>query len=288
MNAPKDFVPDYLLLGHVVHDVTPQGPQLGGTVSYGAHTAAALGLRVGVLTSTRPGEPLLARLPPGAVVTNIPAEHSTMFENRYTDAGRVQTMYHRALTLKPHMLPPAWRSTPLVHFGPIAYEVDPAFSEAFENARICVTPQGWLRERAPDGRVHPVEWPDAERVLSQSVLTVISEEDIRHAPHLEERFAMLAPLLVVTRAARGGTVYREGTVHTFSAHHVDTEADPTGAGDIFAVALHIALARLGDVERALHFAAYIAGQSITRAGFASAPTPDEVAHAWRLAGDSTG
>ena len=49
---PTDFVPDYLFIGHIAHDITPAGPQLGGTVSYGAHTAAAFGLRVGILTST--------------------------------------------------------------------------------------------------------------------------------------------------------------------------------------------------------------------------------------------
>jgi hypothetical protein len=61
-----DFVPDYLLIGHIAHDVTPEGPRLGGTVSYGAFTAVAMGMRVGILTSTRPDEPLLHKLPPGA------------------------------------------------------------------------------------------------------------------------------------------------------------------------------------------------------------------------------
>jgi hypothetical protein len=69
----NNFVPDYLLIGHIAHDVTPEGPRLGGTVSYGAYTALALGLRVGVLTSTRPDEPLLRKLPPSVHVISIPA-----------------------------------------------------------------------------------------------------------------------------------------------------------------------------------------------------------------------
>ena len=42
---------DYLVIGHVAHDLTPQGPRLGGTVAYSALTAQALGLRVGIVTA---------------------------------------------------------------------------------------------------------------------------------------------------------------------------------------------------------------------------------------------
>lgn len=42
---------DYLLLGHITLDLSPDGPQLGGTVAYAARTAQAMGLRVGVVTS---------------------------------------------------------------------------------------------------------------------------------------------------------------------------------------------------------------------------------------------
>lgn len=283
MKHSPTFVPDYLLIGHIAHDVTPRGPQLGGTVSYGAHTAAAFGLKVAVLTSTGPNEPLLDKLPANAVVHSIPAAHTTMFENRYEGSTRTQFMYHRALTLTPEMLPDAWRKASLVHFAPIAYEVDPAFVSAFDNARICVTPQGWMREREADGRVRTVHWPDAARVLPFSSATVMSEEDIRHDPGLEHVFARLAPLLIVTRAERGGTVYQRGQRAQFDAHLVDTQIDPTGAGDVFATALHIALAELGDLDRALSVATYVAGTSVTRSGFEGAPTPQEVAEAWRTA-----
>ena len=85
MDDLHEFVPDFLLIGHIAHDVTPQGPRLGGTVSYGAYTAVAFGLRVGLLTSAQPGEPLLNKLPPGVRVINIPAEHTTTFDNQYTN-----------------------------------------------------------------------------------------------------------------------------------------------------------------------------------------------------------
>lgn len=281
MTVTADFIPDYLLIGHIAHDVTPQGPRLGGTVSYGAHTAAAFGLKVAILTSTKPGEPLLENLPPDVQVVSIPAAHTTTFENRYNGNARTQYLHHRARTLTPDMLPPAWRHAGLIHLGPIAYEVDPAFCAAFNGGPICVTPQGFMRQREPDGLVTAIPWESAAQVLPRARLTVLSEEDIQHDPGLETVFAGLAPLLIVTRAERGGTIYDDGDHLHFPAHSVPLN-DPTGAGDIFAVAMHIALDRLGDRDRAVQVATYLAGQSVTRVGFDSAPTPDEVAAAWRI------
>ena len=278
-------VPDYVLVGHISHDRTPEGARLGGTVSYGAHTARAFGLRVGVLTSADPNDPVLADLPPDVHVVNIPAEHSTTFENRYEGSARTQFMYHRAHTLTPEMLPEAWRAAPLVHLAPIADEVATDFVDVFGDARLCVTPQGWMRRRAPDDRVLTRDWADAERVLPRCALTVLSEEDIRHAPQLERVYARMAPLFVLTRAERGGTVYRAGEAFDFAAYATARTVDPTGAGDIFTTALHIALARLADLRATLRVAAYLAARSVTRVGLAGAPTADEIAQAWKLAAE---
>ena len=42
---------DYLLIGHLTHDVFLSGERLGGTVAYAGLMAHALGLRVGLVTS---------------------------------------------------------------------------------------------------------------------------------------------------------------------------------------------------------------------------------------------
>jgi len=274
-------IPDYLLIGHIAHDVTPEGPRLGGTVSYAAHTAIAFGLRVAILTSAAADEPLLADLPAEAQVLSIPAEHTTTFENLYHGWTRTQYMYHRAATLHPEHLPPAWTQARLVHLGPLAYEVDPAMMGVFGDSPICVTPQGWMRHRAPDGLLSSIPWNGAEQVLPRATLTVLSREDIDHDPGLEHVFAQLAPLMVMTRAELGGTLYQNGVARDFPAQPADL-VDPTGAGDIFATTLHIALDRLGDLDRAILVATRIAAISVTRAGLASAPTPEEVEQAWEL------
>jgi sugar/nucleoside kinase (ribokinase family) len=279
------FIPDYLLIGHIAHDVTPDGPRLGGTVSFGAHTAARFGLRVGLLTSARPDEPLLNDLPKNVQVICVPAEHTTTFDNRYApDGKRTQYMYHRARTLTPEMLPDTWSAARLVQFGSISYEIDPAFAPLFAEQSLCVTVQGFMRHREPDGLIKPIRWDAAEQVLPRARITVLSEEDIRHNPSLEAEFARLCPLVIVTRAERGGTIYRQGHRSEFEATKVKV-VNPTGAGDVFGTALHIALDRLGDLDRAIKVAAYLGGQSVTRSGFDSAPLPEEVTRAWRMVED---
>ncbi|MBN1679203.1 MAG: hypothetical protein JW966_02855 [Anaerolineae bacterium] len=291
MTEPTEFTPDYLLIGHIAHDVTPQGPQLGGTVSYAAHTAAAFGLKVAILTSTRPQELLLADLPHGASVHSVPSEHTTIFENIYTDSGRTQYIHHRAQTLTPDMLPPAWRSAKLVHLAPIANEIDLAFAAFFADRPICVTPQGWMRHREPDGLVTTMPWDAAEYVLPYSTVAVLSEEDIRHDPSLEYTFANMAPLLILTRAERGGTVYYQGEARQFAAHRV-TQVEPTGAGDIFATVFHILYSGTGvyqctgSIDNAVKMAAMLASKSVQRVRLASAPTPDEITEALAACADN--
>ncbi len=53
--ADKMMDLDYLVVGHVTEDITPQGVMLGGGVTYSALTAKAMGLKVGIITSCAPG-----------------------------------------------------------------------------------------------------------------------------------------------------------------------------------------------------------------------------------------
>ncbi|MBL8090995.1 MAG: hypothetical protein JNJ43_11735, partial [Anaerolineales bacterium] len=85
---------DYLLIGHIAVDLTPNGKQLGGTVSYAALTAKAMGLRVGIVTSV--GDDTNLEILNGIQIVNIPTEQSTIFENVKTENGRKQTLHHQA------------------------------------------------------------------------------------------------------------------------------------------------------------------------------------------------
>ncbi|MBN2470729.1 MAG: ribokinase, partial [Anaerolineae bacterium] len=201
---------DYLVIGHVAHDETPDGPQLGGTAAYSARLAQALGLRVGVLTSAHPADPVLPALD-GLAVHLVPAESSTIFVNRYTDAGRQQIVRGHARRLAFEHLPESWRAAPVVHLGPITPGLDPDLLPArFPGALVGVTPQGFMRAWGEDGVVYPVPWASAETMLPHAV-TVLSDEDLGHDPTLEAQYAAQARALVVTRNYAGATLYRDGT-----------------------------------------------------------------------------
>jgi hypothetical protein len=121
MPALVPFEPvDYLLIGHLACDITPDGLQLGGTAAYSALTAQALGLRVGLVTAWGGELPLDAL--DGIRIQIIAAEHSTTFENKYTSHGRVQHVHYIAPDVLFENIPEVWQRTPIVHIGPIVGE----------------------------------------------------------------------------------------------------------------------------------------------------------------------
>ena len=267
--------PDYVLIGNITADIAPGSRQLGGTVSYSAPTAAAFGLRVGVLTAAAEGEPLLADIAAGIEVIHKPASATTTFENIYTPQGRVQYIRAVAPPLTAGDVPPDWQSARLVHLGPIAVETDPALGDLFPQARVLLTLQGCLRQWGEDGRVHFRRWLDRE-ALRHIDIVVFSEEDIVEAPQLEAEYASAVRHLVVTRAERGGSLYIDGVRQEYATPQV-TLVHPTGAGDIFAAALLSALDRVGgDYAKACTVAAILAAGSVTRVGLSSVPNEAEV------------
>src|SRR5271157_4759209 len=108
---------DYLVIGHVTQDLTAEGPLLGGTASYSALTAKALGLRVGIVTACESSLSLEELA--GIAISALDSDVTTTFENTLTTAGRIQYIHQRAPALDASLIPETWRSTPIVHFGPV-------------------------------------------------------------------------------------------------------------------------------------------------------------------------
>ena len=267
--------PDLLLIGHMTADLTPQGRTAGGTVSYAARTAAAFGLKVAVLTSAAPDEPLLDAITPYADVQVVAAGHTTTFENIYTPQGRIQYIRGLASSIYPADVPSNWLNAPYVHLAPIANEIQWDVADLFPDATVLLTLQGWLRRWNDDGRVRFKSWHDTN-VLKHIDIVVFSEEDIAEAPHIETDYVDAIPHVFVTRAERGGTHYQRGSAKTYATPQV-AMVHPTGAGDIFAASvlggLHVFN---GDFDAATQLAAHLAANSVTRTGLDSAPSAQEV------------
>jgi hypothetical protein len=261
---------DYLLIGHVCQDITPDGARPGGTVTFGALTGKALGLRAGILTSAPDSMlPLLKSLRDVPVVC-VPSEHPTTFHNHYTSAGRVQVLSGRANDLRWEHVPLAWRTTPVVHLAPVANEVDTFLARQFDGTFLGVTPQGWMRQWDHTGNVSFVSWNAADEVLGHAQAAVLSIEDLGGDETLIPYLAELAQILVITRGRNGSTLYTNGKTYNIPAPSV-TEHDPTGAGDIFAASFFIRLKITGDPLASARFATALASTSITRTGLDSIP-----------------
>jgi len=265
---------DYLVIGHATRDLIDGAFTIGGTVSYAARTALALGCRVGVVTSVSPDLDLSQALD-GALVARHSAAATTTFENTYTPAGRRQVLHAVAETLTPEMIPVDWR-TEIVHLGPVAHECAPALVDILGDSFVGVTPQGWMRRWDQAGRVSVCRWEEAKSWLARADSVVLSEEDVAGDETLIAQYAAQTRVLAVTQGAAGCMVYADSRSRRFSAPVVD-EVDSTGAGDIFAAAFFVYLQRSGDPWQAARFANRVAASSVTRAGLAGAPTPDELA-----------
>lgn len=264
---------NYLLIGHLTHDLTPAGPSLGGTASYAGLTAQALGLRVGIVTSWATELPLgrLKNIP----IINFPADQSTTFENIYTENGRIQIVHAVAPRLDYHMIPEPWRQAPIVHLGPVAQEVEPGLVRHFPTSLVGITPQGWMRTWDDSGHVKASEWPESSFILQSSGAAVLSIEDVLHDENRIEEMASAARILVVTEGAAGARVYWNGDVRRFRPP-IETEIDATGAGDIFAAAFFIRLYLTRDPWESARFANQIAAASVTKRGLDGIPSPEEI------------
>ena len=264
---------DYLMIGHITLDKTPDGSRLGGTSTFSSLMARALGLRVGIVTSwgTEISLGPLAEIP----IINLPAEHSTTFENITTSEGRVQTLFHVANTIDLNLIPEEWLKASIVHLGPIAQEVEPTIVRHLSNPLIGTTPQGWLRTWDEAGSVIPTEWPEASFVLSNVGAAVISIEDLGFDESRIEEMATACRVLAVTEYSEGVRLFWNGDVRRFRPPQV-AEIDTTGAGDIFAAAFFFRLYTTRDPWEAARFATQLAAISVTRTGLQAIPTSEEI------------
>lgn len=263
---------DYLVVGHLSEDITPRGTQMGGTAAYAALTAQALGMRVGIVTSS------VEEMPVGRLseiqIASFPSEHTTTFENTYTSLGRIQKLHHKADNLAYYQIPKIWRRAAIIHLAPIIQEIPATITTQFQDQFLCLTPQGWLRTWDDEGNVSPSEWPESDFVLRHAETVVISDEDVEGDVQRISEMAVSSRILVVTHGAKGASVYMNGAIHHIEAPSVE-EIDPTGAGDIFAAAFFIKLLRSNNPMDAARFASQVASLSVTRRGLDSVPTKDE-------------
>jgi 1D-myo-inositol 3-kinase len=274
--------PSYVIVGHVTLDVVPGGVVPGGTATYAGKMARNLGERVGLVTSSADDFDYAAALP-GVEVARVQAGSTSTFENRYVGGHRQQYIRAVAEPLGAPAVPVHWRSARIVHLAPLTNEVLPGVEDVFTGALRAATPQGWLRRWGSDGLVRHEGWESLVERLSRLDAVVLSEEDVQRDEATIDLLRRSIPLLVVTRGARGADLFREGDGKRIPAFEVD-EIEPTGAGDAFAAAFFVEMARSGDPEKACVLASCAGSFVVEAPGADGVPTAEQVAERCRTAG----
>ncbi len=252
---------DYLAIGHICYDKSPDGLVIGGAAAYASAVAKAAGCRTAVVTSSSVEDDWRQDLS-GVEVHRIPSANTTIFENVYSPVGRIQTIHSVAGKIASKDIPAAWRRASVVHLAPIAMEVDPQMIHLFSNSLIGLAPQGWLRKWDDDGRVFAGSWPEAKDYLRLAAAVFISDEDLANRRMLD-MYRQQSRLLVMTQGQDGCTLFMGGEAHHVPASPVEV-VDTTGAGDIFAGAFLVRLLQTGgNPIEAARFANEIAALSIT-------------------------
>lgn len=276
---------DFLAIGHITHDSTPDGFRFGGTVSFAAITARRLGRQPGIVsrgsaeglrngsTSTTGSAQILIGAA-GSALAGIPiylqpSDVCTRFVNIYHGGQRTQVIEAWANPVVPE-LPPTWADPGVVLLGPVAREVPESWMTLFPNALIGVTPQGWLRQWDAAGHVSPTRWANAAAFLSRADAVILSREDVGGDGAYIADLASQTRLLVVTDGWHGATVYRQGGSWQIPPRAA-VEVDPTGAGDVFTTAFLVRLAETSDPLVAARFANVVASMSVEAPGMAAIP-----------------
>ena len=262
----------FLSVGHFCYDVSPNGYILGGSASYSTLTARNLGHHARAVTAVGANFDRQNRLLDGIKTFYSESSETTIFDNQYDEQGhRQQFILGAAKKLKGADVPVEWRTSNIVYLCPIANEVSTELVHCFsKDTLIGATPQGWLRQWDASGRVEAKRWATAEKILPYIDVLILSDEDIRAYPDELERYIRLTPIVVLTRGARGATLFQNGTQLESAAYSV-TEIDPTGAGDVFATSFLIDYYQNRTVEKALNFAHCVASFAVEGIGTSCIP-----------------
>ena len=269
--------PTFLSIGHFCYDVSPDGYILGGSASYSTVTARNLGYRARAVTAVGKNFDWQHPLLEGIDTVYHESPETTIFDNQYDANGhRQQFILGHAKQLKGSDIPSEWCTTDIVYLCPIADEVSAELVHCFsEGTLIGATPQGWLRQWGGNGKVHAKRWATAEAILPYIDALILSDEDLRSYPDELEKYIGLAPIVVLTKGARGATLFQHGTRQESAAYPV-TEVDPTGAGDVFATAFLLNYYQTRSVRDALNFAHCVASFAVEGIGTTCIPKRAQV------------
>lgn len=243
------------IVGHITHDIYPDGIYAGGCSFYGGMVHKALGaavtLHAGVGIDFSCESEIVALNP---VLRRQGA--TTTFKNEYPpDAPRIQWVESLAEPLISSLA----QDFDLIHLAPVLKEL--AFEEWVRAARprarmLGINVQGWIKEASgtPPAVVSQVRWQPDPEVLRLVDVACLSDEDLIDQPGLLELLRSRVRIVALTHGSKGSEIFVTNSSGQDTKYRVgvfSTEVrDPTGAGDAFAAAFLHGLTKSMRVEDA--------------------------------------
>lgn len=269
--------PDYLAIGHITVDLTPEGPMLGGSVLYGALVAARLGARAAVITRanlTGLDTALRHQLDEVAAEIDLVVQSSqdtTTFVNSERAGRREQELHGWAGEIDLSGVPPMWRSAEVIHLAPVAQEIDHRTTGRLSGRLLACTPQGWMRswnQKLPSPvKRTPLRLPND--LLARIDAMVVSSNEYVIGREAVEAVGHRA-LAVVTLGSQGATLIDRGQVSDL-APFPGAVVDSTGAGDVFAAALFYMRGQREGVAMSARYAAAASALAVGTRGPLAVP-----------------
>ncbi len=269
------MIPEFLSIGYVVRDLVKEGEQPGGSALYSAVTAQKLGLKAAIFTN---GEPKFLDLHIPSEIDRylVRKEITTTFVHEYNSQGhRVSLLKNLAPEIMLEMIPTEWKKSHRVMICPNWSEIGPDAVNLFGAKWIALAPQGWFRNCDEKGCFYfgPSKWSNIPKKVN---LIVVSEEDLKSDPSAWQWIKESAEVAVKTKGRQGYVLSYEGKQETYLPPYVAEEFDPTGAGDVFATTLFIALSEGMHPKEASQMASVAASYVVEKKGLFGIPTRKEI------------
>lgn len=270
---------DFYAIGHITDDLEPF-PHVGGGVTYACVVAKRLGWTPHIVTKCALYSPYVKELEAMGIVVHVlpPRDKAkitvtTSFKNVYDFAGR-RTQYcplqQEAITQEdldnfPEISPGA-----TILIAPVIGEVAPELLGLLSSkGHVAVTPQGYFRAFAPNGKVSQKPLEDVA-FFKFAKEVILSEEDIGFDDgSYFSKLKNVCQLVIQTHGENGSTLYKAGQeVLRIPAFPLDTDeiVDYTGAGDSYATAFLVRKGEGASDEEAGYFASFYAALKIAGLG----------------------
>jgi len=269
--------PSFISLGHLTFDVnivdngTPSSHIPGGAAAYSALTAHKHDISAGVISSV--GDDYPANL----ILENIDfqkveSEHTATFANYYDSGDRTQVLMASGNRIPQAAIPDGWTEPDILFVAPLLHELPTDCVNWFEPKLSCLVPSGWLRRWGHDGAISYADTLPPFRGKKWDVI-VVSESEIELLP--PQQLFELGDTICVTRGESGSSIWQNGEwiqIPVVNSNPVDF----TGAGDIWATAVAIALSEGKSLKDAGSYAATASAISIEAIGLSGCPSREQV------------